>query len=289
MNFYDYIKIKGLDETPPDNIDPAQFEIFVGIGAELMEQQTINLETGLMPIAPATPIDQTLWIGQQKLINYEAMYVKGLNELFKRQQQKMPNSTLIGQVVEEVGEMLEELLASILGGFVTRVVGAVGTPVETAVFVISKFVFECLLGYAWDKLSMLWSKGIDLCNGIEEEDFEMLKLLPSMEIYNLRKDNLRLHQEMIKNIIAQIEAMQLMMDKAIAQTTDTKGIVKALKPIENIDQSINKLEILSSIFQTIQGNIEDMNTSLKDLSLVDATIEAGNDLKVRVKGKALEF
>ena len=58
---------------------------------------------------------------------------------------------------------------------------------------------------------------------------------------------------------------------------------------------------LESILKTAMLRVSDTEKSilrerltaleqpLKDLSLIDATIEAGNDLKVRVKGKALEF
>ena len=265
MSFHDYIKIKGYQETPPENVDPATFEIFQGLGAELIAQQTVNTETGLVPVAPATPIPEALWTGQNTLIQAESVYAGQIEKLFKQQQAKMPadSDSLINEILAELWEPIEEFLSDFFGGFVTGVTGAAGTPLQAPVFTISKFVFEVGISYAYSKIKALFQKGVDICLGIIEENAAMLQLDQSRENYELRRTNLSLHTEMLENVLAQINAMEAMLDRTLVKGTDTKGIVKALKPMAGIKAAV------------------------EDLTFVDATLKYADNTSFHVGGKVL--
>lgn len=288
MIFSNYIKIKGLDNLSSDNIDPAQFEIFQGLGSDAFLQVT-NPSTAL---AEETTIAAALWEGQNKLIAAESTYALNLETLFKQQQVAMPKSpTLANDVVNEVGEALEEWLSDFFGGLVIGVTGAVGTGLEWPVFWVAKFAAEVGISFCWDKLKLLFTKGVDLCQAIKAENDAMLTLEVSLENYTLRKDNLRIHTEMLENVITQIATMEEMLERNIVKATDTKSLVKAIKPIsgelEDIADDTDNLKKMKEAIEEIQAEHEKLRDAVEALQYNDEVVEFG-DAKLHLRGKVLE-
>lgn len=292
--FSDYIKIHGLNAIPPDDVNPADFEMFQGLGAEFLAQQTVDPETGLLPITPATPFPEALWLGQNKLIEAESTYSLSLETLFKQQQVAMPKEpTIIGEVLQEFGSMAEELLAWTFGGFVTGITGTLGTPLEQPVFVLSRWAAEIGISYCWGKLGLLFTKGIDLCQAIKAENDAMLSLEVSLENYTLRKQNLQLHTEMLENVVNQIATMEEMLDRNIQKSTDMKGVIKALKPVDNltqlkgINEDTDNLEKLKDAIETMSEEHEKLRKAVEDLTFVDATLKYADNTSLHIGGKVL--
>lgn len=285
MNFYDFIKIRGLNGTAPDNTNPSGFEIFQGLGAELISQQTVNDETGLVPVAPATPIPDALWAGQNGLINGEIEYCDQLTDLWKKQQSALPQETNI--IWSFVQELLEGFLGVLVGGLVES------QTANPALGRVAMFLAEALVGVAIEKLKDFFTKGVALCDGIKADDNSLLALDQSRENYALRSQAISQHTEQLENVINLINTMENILDRTVQQGLDTKGIVKALKPIKTelpeIEDDLAKIKKLVEAVEAIQTDHEKMRIALQDLSLQDVTLQFGDDLKARIKGKALEF
>lgn len=285
MNFYDFIKIRGLIGTAPDNVNPGTFEIFQGLGAELISQQTVDSETGLVPVAPSSPIPDALWEGQNGLLQGEIEYCDQLSDLWKRQKSALPQETNI--IWSFVQELLEGFLGVLVGGLV-----AAGTD-SPALGKVAMFLAEALVGVAIEKLRDFFTKGVALCDGIQAEDESLLLLDASRENYELRSRAISQHTEQLENVLNLINTMESILDRTVQQGLDTKGIVKALKPIKDelpeIADSLEKIDQLTEAIETIQEDHAKLRLAVQDLALKDVEIQFGDDLKARIKGKALEF
>lgn len=280
MNFYDYIAIRGLDSTIPDDTDPSGFEIFQGLGAEMITQMTVDPDTGLLPVPPATPIPDALWQGQNGLLQGEIEYCDQLSDLWKKQQAALPQET--GIIWAFVQELLEGFFGVLIGGLV-----AAGTE-NPALGKVAGFLAEALVGVAIEKLKDFFTKGVALCDGIKADDTSLLALEPSRENYTLRSQAISQHTEQLENVVNLINSMENVLDRTIQQGLDTKGIIKALKPVEELEE-LSDIDASLTKIQDLVNGITSLKTAVDDLALVDATIQIGDDLKARIKGKALEF
>jgi hypothetical protein len=296
MMWHEFIKIKGMDSDPDQ--DPGVFEIFQGLGAEFIEQNTAD-DTGLLPITPATPFPEALWTGQNRIISAESTYALNLETLFKQQQQAMPkdDGSLMSEVMNEIGSAIEGAVSVIFGEFVSGYVAAAsgGFIPALPVKIIADYAAQIGISYCWDKLKLLFVKGVELCQAVKAENDAMLSLEVSLENYTLRKQNLQLHTEMLENVITQVATMEEMLDRNIQKSTDMKGVVKALKPAENlkelkgINEDTDYLKDMKDAIESIQEEHEKLRKAVQDLTFVDATVQIGDDLKARMTGKALEF
>lgn len=296
MSFDDYIKIRGLDSNRTGNENPAMYEIFQGLNGQ---ESTTDEDVSILPV-PITPIStnpaisEALWAGQNKLITAESVYAGQLEKLFKQQQQQMPaEETFLAEVLNELYEPVEEFVSSFLSGALITSTGLTMTPLARPAFLFFKFLIECGITLGWNKLKSLFQRGLDLCQGIIEENSALLQLEPSRENYELRKDALRIHTEMLENVIAQINTMENMLDQNLMKGTDTKSIVKALKPVNNLDElkgineDTNYLKDLKDAIETIQEEHEKLRKGVEDLTFVDANLKYADNTSLHLGGKVL--
>lgn len=277
MNFQDFIKIRGLDSERPQDISPGSFEIFQGLGAEMISQMTVDAETGLVPVPPATPIPDPLWQGQNGLLQGEIQYCDQLSDLFRKKQVALPQQT--DQLWGIIQKLLEHWADVYIGGLVEA-----GTLNPILAGVVS-FLTEIAIGIGLEKLKELFTRGIALCDGIKADDQNLLELSPSLENYNLRSQAISQHTEQLENILGLINSLESGADRTIQQGLDTKGLIKVLKPVQDldelpdIDERLQKMEALIVTFS-------DIKTALDALKYNDEEIDFGN-ARLHLRGKVI--
>lgn len=230
MSFHDYIKIKGYAEDIPENVDPATFEIFQGLGAELLAQQTVDPGTGLVPVVPATPIPEALWTGQNTLIQGEIEFCNQLSDLWKKQQRELPSNA------DSISAWIEDLISTRIGLLAgSAVAGFTGVPV---LGVVTSLLIQTFVGVVIEKIHDFFIQGIGLCDGIKGDDTTLLTLEQGLENYALRNEALRLHTAQLKNAIDLIGTMGNLLDKTVS-SGDTTGIIKAIETLQYNDEMLD--------------------------------------------------
>lgn len=222
MNACDYIKIIGMDGERPEELDPGAFEVFQGIACGGGEGATD-------PISEDIEIAQALWTAQGGLIQAESDYCTEIEELFTRKKDALPqeehfSNSLLQEIIEGVGGLIVGILVSLWTK--NKKVGEVAA-----------FVAQMAIGLAIEYLKKLYTKGKDLCEKIRAENDALLNLEQGRGNYDLRRETLRLHTEMLENLLLHIGHLESLLEQA--SNTNARDMIDAIQDLKYNDESID--------------------------------------------------
>lgn len=222
MSALDYIKIIGMDGERGEEIDPGAFECFQGISCGGGKGATD-------PISEDPDIAQALWTAQNDLIQAESDYCMEIEELFTRKKDALPQeehfaTSLLQEIIEGVGGLIVGLLVTLWTK--NKKVGQVAA-----------FVAEMAIGLAIEYLKKLYTEGKDLCEHIRAENDALLNLEQGRGNYDLRRETLRLHTEMLENLLLHIGHLESLLEQA--SNTNARDMIDAIQDLKYNDESVD--------------------------------------------------
>lgn len=222
MSALDYIKIIGMDGERGEGTDPGAFECFQGMTCEGGDGATD-------PISEDAEIAQALWDAQNELIQAESDYCKEIEDLFNRKKDALPQETNFAQT------FLEELLEGV-GGLIVGILVTLWTK-NKKIGQVAAFVAEMAIGLAIEYLKKLYTEGKDLCEKIRAENEALLNLEQGRGNYTLRRETMKLHTEMLENLLAHIAQMESLLEQAT--NTNSRDLIEAVQDLKYNDEVVD--------------------------------------------------
>ncbi len=166
-------------------------------GSDGEENPVVEHPVSETPLDKDAELADLIWQGQNAKLLSENDYCDQLQKQFAAKQATIEGT--MDLLLDFVGELLETITSVLVGGLILAT--SWGNP---ALAQIGAFLAELSVGFAFEALISLLTRGNELLMGIKEENTLLLEVEKSRENYEYRETALARHREDISMLLDQI-------------------------------------------------------------------------------------